>query len=169
VDTSVILARFAPGDPLRHVAKKFFDYKVERIISPVSLLEMSAVLSRGKTRFDVPEFLARETESRRVVALSEYFIEFLGLRIESLALTSRMQVGGSTLSLPLEYSEGLKKAGGLKLRALDLLHVAYAELISNLRTRIDRFVTSDGGILDRSRLIEDQFSFRVVHPSTAAR
>ena len=167
MDTNVILARFAPEDPLRFAAKKFFDSKVDRIVSPISLLETSAVLSRGNARFDIPDILARETEARRVLALSEYFVVFLGLRIESVSVTSKMRVGGSTLSLPMEYSEALKKAGELKLRALDLLHLAYAGLISSLRIRIDRFVTSDSGILDRGGVIAAQFGLRVVHPEKA--
>jgi len=126
-----------PGNPLRLVAKSFFDSKGERIVSPISLLEMSAVLSRGNARFDAPDFLARATEARRVLALSEYFVEFLRLRVESLSFVGKGWVGGSTLSLPLEYSEALKKAEPLKLRALDLLHLVYAALASNLGTRID--------------------------------
>lgn len=125
-------------------------------------------MSRGNVRFDVPDFVARETGARRVLALSEYFVESLRLRIEALAVTRRTRIGRSSLTLALEYAEALKRAGNLKLRALDLLHLVYAELISSLRVRVERFVTSDEGILDRSRAIEEQLGFRAVHPTEAA-
>ncbi len=168
MDTNVILARFAPKDPLRQAAKNFFDSKGDRIVSPISILEICAVLSREGVKFDSPRLVMGETETRRVLAISEYFVEFLGMRVESLSLTNRVRIAGSTLSLPLEYSEALKKAGELKLRTVDLLHLAYSGLISSLRTRIDRFVTSDSGIIDRARTIEAQFGFTVVHPKEAA-
>jgi hypothetical protein len=92
VDTNVVLARFAPRDPLRPFAKKFFDSKGERIVSPLSLIEMNAVLSRGDVEFETPQFLARESEEKRVLALSEFFVEKLGLRVESFSITSKARI-----------------------------------------------------------------------------
>ncbi len=164
----MILARFAPKDPLHAAARSFFSTeKAERIISPISLVEINAVLSRENITFDTPEFIAKETGVRRIRALSEYFIKFLGLRMESLPLTARVRVAGSTVNIPLEYSEALKRAGELRLKTLDLLHLAYAGLVSNLRTKIDNFVTTDSDILDRGLVIEQQFGFKVAHPKDA--
>ena len=50
---------------------------------------------------------------------------------------------------------------------MDLLHLAYAGLVSNLRTKIDNFVTADSDILGRSAVIEQQFGFNVAHPDDA--
>ena len=93
MDTNVVLARFAPRDPVHAAARKFFSSPGERIISPVSIVEMNAVLSRESIGLEVPAFLSGETGSRTVRAVSEYFIRFLGLRIESLTLTVRLSVG----------------------------------------------------------------------------
>jgi predicted nucleic acid-binding protein len=169
VDTNVILARFAPRDPLRAAAKTFFDHKGDRIVSPISLFELGAVLSRGSVSFDTPAFLAKETDSRRVLALTEFMVESLGLRVESVMATSKQHVARSMLSMPMEYSEALNFAGMLKMRALDLLHVVYASMISRLRTRIDRLVTSDQGILEHGSTIQKLFGFQAVHPSDTAR
>ena len=64
--------------------------------------------------------MAKETGLRRIRALSEYFVRFLQLRMESLPLTARVRVAGSTVNMPLEYSEALKRAGELRLKTLDL-------------------------------------------------
>ncbi len=104
---------------------------------------------------------------RRIRALSEYFVKFLQLRMESLPLTARVRVAGSTVNIPMEYSEALKRAAELRLKTLDLLHLAYAGLVSNLRAKIDSFVTADSDILDRGAVIEQQFGFNVAHPKDA--
>jgi predicted nucleic acid-binding protein len=60
VDTNVVLARFAPKDPVHAAARKFFSSPGERIISPVSIVEMNAVLSREFLGLEVPTFLSGE-------------------------------------------------------------------------------------------------------------
>ncbi len=168
MDTNVILARFAPKDPLYSAAKSYFSTDREnRIISPVSLLEMNAVLSREDVGFDVPEFLAREPGHRRTRAISESFIRLLNLRLESLGLTVRLRVGEATVSMPIEYAEALKNAAELGLKALDLLHLSYAGLINALRVRINNFVTSDREILERSVSIAERMGINAIHPRDA--
>ena len=130
---------------------------------------MSAVLSREDVGLEIPGFIAEESGARRVRALTEYFVRFLGLRLESLSLTSRLRVAGSTVTLPVEYSEGLKRAAELRLKTLDVLHLAYAGLLNSLRVRIGNFVTADSDILARSRIIAEQFGFNALHPKDAQR
>ncbi len=124
-------------------------------------------MSRGTVTLDIPQFFEKETGVRRIRALSEYFVKFLQLRLESLPLTARVRVAGSTVNIPMEYSEALKRAAELRLKTLDLLHLAYAGLVSNLRAKIDSFVTADSDILDRGAVIEQQFGFNVAHPKNA--
>ncbi len=130
---------------------------------------MNAVLSRRNVGMDIPEFIAEESEARRVRALTEYFVSFLGLRMESLSLSVRLRVADSTVTIPIEYSEALKSAAELKLKTLDLLHLAYVGLLSSLRVRVENFVTTDSDILARSRIIAEQFGFNVLHPKDAQR
>ncbi len=168
MDTNVILARFAPRDPLHAVARNFLSPpRGQKVVSPISFLEMQAVLSRGTVGLDIPDFLVGERGPRKIKALAEYFIKLLDLRMESIALTVRLRISGTGVNMPLEYSEALRKAAELKLKTLDLLHLSYAGLISNMRVRIENFVTSDGDILDRESIIREQFGFKVIHPKDA--
>ncbi len=80
----------------------------------------------------------------------EYFIRSLDLRIESVMVTARVRIAGSSFTVPLEYFEAAGKATTLKLRTLDLMQLAYAVLINSLKTRIERFVASDSDILAES-------------------
>ncbi len=118
---------------------------------------------------DVPEFIDEESGARKVRALTEYFVRFLGLRMESLSLTARLNVANSIVAMPIEYSEALKRAAALKLKTLDLLHLAYAGLLNSLRVRVERFVTTDLDILAGSKIIAEQFGFNALHPEDAQR
>ncbi len=73
------------------------------------------------------------------------------------------------MTMPIEYSEALKTAAGLRLKTLDLLHLAYAGLLNSLRVRVENFVTADSDILARSRFIAEQFGFNTLHPKDARR
>ena len=57
----------------------------------------------------------------------------------------------------MEYSKAASKA-------LDLLHLAYAGLISWLEFKLDLFVTADQDILDTASEIEESLGLRTMHP-----
>jgi hypothetical protein len=64
----------------------------------------------------------------------------------------------------MEYSRAASEAHNLQLKALDLLHLAYASLISHLEFKLDLFVTADQDILDRNSKIQESLGLRTVHP-----
>lgn len=64
----------------------------------------------------------------------------------------------------MEYSKAASEAYKLRLKALDLLHLAYASLISRLEFKLELFVTADQDILDATSEIEGSLRLRTVHP-----
>jgi hypothetical protein len=64
----------------------------------------------------------------------------------------------------MEYSKAASEAHRLRLKALDLLHLAYASLISQLEFKLDLFVTADQDILDAASEIEESLGLRTRHP-----
>jgi len=64
----------------------------------------------------------------------------------------------------MEYSKAASEAYRLRLKALDLLHLAYAGLISRLEFKLDLFVTADQDILDTASEIEESLGLRTMHP-----
>jgi len=71
--------------------------------------------------------------------------------------------------VPMEYTTAAALAPKLKLRSLDLLHLAYASLISRLEFSISSFVTGDETILGKTDEIRESLNIAVTHPDDATR
>jgi hypothetical protein len=69
----------------------------------------------------------------------------------------------------MEYSTAAALAPKLKLRSLDLLHLAYASLISRLEFSIFSFVTGDEIIIGKTDEIRESLNMTVTHPNDAIR
>ena len=64
----------------------------------------------------------------------------------------------------MEYSKAANTAHVLGLKTLDMLHLAYAHLISKLEFRLDSFITGDGEILSKAPEIQHELGLTVEHP-----
>jgi predicted nucleic acid-binding protein len=115
------------------------------VASPVSLFELHAVLSRLKPHISLPKEVGA---TAGVNTLVDFILEDCHLRIlHRTAITMLRGADGQRLPLPAEYAIAIRMSERLGLRALDLLHVAYAHL---LRKEIDALVTGDEELLDAS-------------------
>lgn len=68
------------------------------------------------------------------------------------------------MNVPLEYVEARRLAVDLRLRALDLLHVAYSSLLLKTGTPIAEFVTGDDELVARAKMIQRLTGIRVTRP-----
>jgi len=165
VDTNVLVAAYSPKDPLHPSAKSFLSKQQPRkVVSALSFAELSAVLSRVRPELQLPEPVQKEPFKRRVRAAVEYIFKDAGLNLASQVGTSIIHVGERTVPIPMEYSKAASEAHRLRLKALDLLHLAYASLISRLEFKLDLFVTTDQDILDAASEIEESLGLRTRHP-----
>lgn len=96
-----------------------------------------------------------------------YIFRDADLTLASRVGTSMLRVGARWISVPMEYSKAASEAPRLKLKALDLLHLAQASLISKLEFKLDLFVTADRDILDRTNEIQQYLGLRARHPQEA--
>jgi len=165
VDTNVLVAAYSPRDPLYQSARSFLSEKQPRkIVSALSFAELTAVLARVRPELQLPEPVQKEPFKRRIRAAVEYIFKDAGLTLASQVGTSIIHVGERTVPIPMEYSRAASEAHKLRLKALDLLHLAYASLISRLEFKLDLFVTADQDILDRTSQIEEALGLRTMHP-----
>ena len=170
VDTSVLIAAYAPRDPLRSAARNFLGKsRTPRIISSLTFAELSSVLSRVEENLDLPSVLRQEPPQRRIRALVEYVVRDCRLTIASQLGASRVRLGGRNVTMPMEYSTAAALAPKLKLRSLDLLHLAYASLISRLEFSISSFVTGDETILGKKDDIRESLNITPTYPNEAIR
>jgi len=165
VDTNVILGGYCRGDPLSSKALSFLKEEERRkLASPISLVELAAVLSRIDYALDAPEELLQETPKRRIRALVDYMIKQSGLRIVSVPAKIKLRLGGATISVPIEYHSCIRFAHALKLKTLDILHLTYADNLAKWGYDVDVFATFDQEILGKKDQIHQLFSFEVTEP-----
>ncbi len=158
VDTNVIIARYKPQDPLYSTANEFFTRKdIEFIISPLSLVELNAVISRLlPSNIIVPSNIKKID----VPTLVEFIIYDCNLRLVSKSYLTAYQIRKMKVRIPLEYYLALLIADTIKLRTLDLLHLAYVYLMKDY---VSVFVTGDEEIIERKNVIK-KFGIRIIHP-----
>lgn len=137
LDTNVLVAFINSSDPNHEAAVNYLSKKdVEFIVSQVTVLELYSVFSR-----------VMDVSDAEVEALVEYTI-----RRSAAKLT---EVDWHKL-----YKQALAIANAVKLRTIDLLHVAAASL-ANAKI----FVTFDKNILSRSTAVQQALGFQLVSPT----
>ena len=165
VDTNVILAKYFPADRLHNRATAFLGLDEPRkIVSPVSVVELGAVLSRLQRELRAPEELLKQPPRRRIRAIVEFLIRDCSLVIEAVPARAKVKLAGTILSIPLEYQRSLQLAHALELKALDLIHLAYADNLRKWGHEIETFVTGDSDILSKAEEIQEQLGIEVKEP-----
>ena len=158
VDTNVIIARYKPDDPLYPTANRLFQNDYVFIISPITLIELYSVLSRVKPFLKFRE----ELENVNIDTIIAFILYDSKLKIVARSFMSRLQILGKRLRVPLEYHLVIKLAEKLRLKTLDMLHIAYAYM---LRDTLDYIVTGDDDILKARELIKQHIGLEVRKPS----
>ncbi len=166
VDTNVIVAKYFPDDEFHGEASSFIELSRKRkVISPVSVVELAAVTSRLEAELQAPKELLEEPPRRRIHVLVEFFIRDCNLTLASVPAQAKIRVAGAILRVPVEYQSSNRLAHALKLKALDLIHLAYADNLRAWGYDLDTFVTCDEDVLKRSENIQQILGFRVKGPS----
>ena len=158
IDTNLIIARYKPKDPLYSIANRLFkEEKYKFVISPITLTELHSVLSRVKHQISLP----KDIETIDIPTLVEFIIEDCNLKLLSKTRIVTYQIGKERVRIPLEYYIALSIADKIKLRTLDLIHIAYAYLIKD---QINAFVTGDNEILEKRKTILHTLGIEVKPP-----
>ena len=166
VDTGVIIAKYLPGDPYHDRSISFLASATRRkIVSPLTLVELMAVTSRHIETLQVPEKVLQEPPRKRTRGIVEFFLRDSNLTPVAIQMHARIKAAGSIMTIPLEYVRTIRLAHSLKLRTLDLMHLAYAENIRSSGEELDTFVTNDRDILKKSDEIEKLLEIRPEEPS----
>ena len=157
VDTNVIIARYMEEDELKQSADALLGRRgLDLLGSPLTVVELASVLSRVRVR------LRGRRKRATIPSLVRYILLDSGVRIETpLAVVRSKLLGGY---VPLEYHLSLAYAERLRLKSLDLIHVAYASALG-----ADVLATGDREILDRREEIVEEAGVDVKHPSELIR
>ena len=160
------MARYKTGDPLQRVAERFFGSSGEtRFVSPLTIVELFSVFSRILESVTLSLGHTEIDDITRLEAVVQASLVDCRLSAVSLPLRAEWTLADRRLSVPSEYAEARKLAPSLRLKTLDILHVAYSSLLRKSGTPIAEFVTGDEELVSRSEPIQRLTGIRVVRPS----
>ena len=150
VDTSVIVAALDPTDPRREEARKLLGLRVEKAVSELVIAELTSVLARQhkllaniRDRLGVSERIA-------LIAIILYIVKRFDLRYTSVEGSLRTPLG--RFYKPLAYA--IELAESLRLRTLDLLHLAYIKAMKERGIWIHTLLTADTNFKDNEEDIK---------------
>ena len=167
LDTSVILARWAPGEPSHLEAKAVLqaveEGKAEAVTSALTLLEIVSATSRALERFrEGEEPMSREAVSG---ALLRRVVNTRSLSMVPFGGDVSLGVGERGVTVPALLAVALEAASKTGVKALDSLHVASVAVASRIYGRsVDYLVTLDEDMLKRRSEIEGLVGARVAAP-----
>jgi predicted nucleic acid-binding protein len=164
VDTSIVIAYYFREDPNHGKAAKVIDIlkkeNREMIISPLTIIELYSVLSRKSEEYALPPRIrAVDNEKLRIRILVNHVIKDMKLRIVD--DEPRVEQINKTKLFHI-YQKAIKYAVDLKLKTLDLLHIAYATLLAG-KGLVNVFTTLDNEILAKGYLLE-KLGLKLLNP-----
>jgi predicted nucleic acid-binding protein len=157
VDTSAIVAALDTSDPRMKKAREFLERWEDKIVSELVIVELASVLSR---RHDLLASMAERlgvSESLAFTALILYILKRFNLRYIPVKGFSRTLFG--RFYTPIAYAVAL--AERLKLKTLDLLHLAYIRALKVQGIPIKTILTADADFKSREKHIEEMLGVTV--------
>lgn len=139
IDTSVVIAALDPADPRREEARKTLELHVDKVVSELVVTELASVLAKQhkilasiRDRLGVSEHVA-------LIAVILYIMKRFNLKYISVEGSLRTPFG--QFYKPLAYAVELSER--LRLRILDLLHLAYIKAMKEQGIWINALLTAD--------------------------
>ncbi len=166
LDTSVILARYAPTDEFHRSSKTIIgcveDGSYTAATSVFTLVEVSSVISRSWEKFRAVRKLSKD----------EVVAGYLGriASIKNLAFIPAggegvLKVGGVEVLIPLLFEIALDISMETSARTLDNIHLASAIMCADVfKRKVDFFITGDKDLLKKRAAIKDVVKASIVSP-----
>jgi len=158
IDTSVIVAVLDPSDPRWKRARSILEGEGERVVSELVIAELASVLSRRSDMLSSIADVAGLGVDEAVVAVILYLVKRFGLKYRRAGGFERFPLLGAAYK---PMANAVKLASRLKLRTLDLLHVAYAEHLRELGEPIREIVTADYGFKRAEKVLREEMKLEL--------
>jgi predicted nucleic acid-binding protein len=163
LDTCVIIAYCIDGDPQHdkavNIVEKLKKNGNKLYASTLTLVELYSVVSRNIQKYKLPPGIEELTNHRsKLRATIAYFLQLLSLHI--LPDEAKL-IDLDHLKLFHKFSDAIDLAAKLKLRTLDLLHLAYACQLATEKL-IKFLATFDLEILKNKEAILEDIGIEVI-------
>ena len=157
VDTSVIVAALDPADPRREEARKVLEARDDKVVSELVIAELASTLARQhRVLTSVRDKLGID-EHVAFMAIILYTLKRFNLKYASVRGFSRTPFG--RLYNPLACATEL--AEKLKLKTLDLPHLAYIKAMRERGLQIRTLLTADADFKDAEKGLQELLGIAV--------
>lgn len=119
IDTNILISYIDKNDPKHSMAEQLFKEYSNKIISELNIIEMKSVLSRSNLM------------EEQMYALIDYLLIKSDIKIKPIDINESIMKGNEVVN-------------NLKLKTLDLLHIATAILV-----KADKFITFDKDFVNK--------------------
>ena len=133
IDTNILILYIDKNDPKHSMVEQLFKEYSNKIISELNIIEMKSVLSRSNLM------------EEQMYALIDYLLIKSDIKIKPIDINESIMKGNEVVN-------------NLKLKTLDLLHIATAILV-----KADKFITFDKDFVNKKNLIEN-YSIEIINP-----
>lgn len=157
VDTSVIVSALDRLDPRQKIAREILEKEVDKKISELVLVELASILSR---REGVLSDLSKRMKVREELVLPAavlYIMKRFKLSYERVDGYKRAVVG----NIYFPFGIALELSSELKLKTLDLLHLAYIRALTEQGEEINTLLTLDEDFEKEKERIERELNVKV--------
>jgi len=139
IDTSVIVAALDPSDRRRDQARRVLEGREDKFISELVLAELSSVLARREELKELASELGIR-EDLVLPAILIYLIKRFGLTYMKVNGLVRLPAIGELYS-PMAFA--VIWSTKLKLRTLDMFHLAYVKIMKDEGSPVRSILTAD--------------------------
>ncbi len=158
IDTSVIIAALDPIDPRRNKAIEVLENEHDKIISELTLVELASTLARREKLLGQMMDKLGLNREETILAILIYILKKFGIRYETIDGWIRYPLVGKVYK-PIATAVELSKY--IKLRTLDLLHLAYTKLLMEKGIYLQKLITMDSDYEKISNIIKKLFNIAV--------
>jgi predicted nucleic acid-binding protein len=133
IDTNILISYIDKNDAKHNMAEDLLNKYTNKVISELNIIEMRSVLSRSYIK------------EEEIDALIDYLIIKNNIQIKSIDINKSIVKGNEMVN-------------NLKLKTLDLLHIANAILLN-----ADKFITFDKDFVNKKKAIKN-YNLEVINP-----
>jgi len=152
IDTSLVVAALdSTSEKRSKYASTILGRTREKVVSQLFLLELASAISRKP---ELIKAVAMEENNKPASVLLAYLVYLLSKYDLKFLPLSGEQVATPFGRVNTEVGSGLALAAELKLRSLDLLHVAQLLLFKDRGYTIESLLTSDADFLRAEKFLE---------------
>jgi len=152
IDTSVIVAALDPFDRRRDQARRVLEGREEKFISELVLAELSSVLARRKELKELASELGIR-EDLVLPAVLIYLIKRFGLSYVRVNGLVRIPAIGELYS-PMAFA--VTWSTKLRLRTLDMFHLAYVKIMKEEGSSVRSIITADKEFLKAKEVMKKE-------------